>query len=101
MSLHFYLVIGAILFVLGILSMVTRRNAIALLMGVELVLNSANLNFVAFARVTQAKPIEGQVMSIFIIILAAAEAAVALAIVMNLYRQQRSIQVDEAHELQG
>jgi NADH:ubiquinone oxidoreductase subunit K len=101
MSLHFYLVIGAILFVLGILSMVTRRNAIALLMGVELVLNSANLNFVAFARFTQAKPIEGQVMSIFIIILAAAEAAVALAIVMNLYRQQRSIQVDEAHELQG
>ncbi|MDP2361297.1 MAG: NADH-quinone oxidoreductase subunit NuoK [bacterium] len=101
MSLHFYLAIGAILFVLGIVCMVTRRNAIALLMGVELVLNSANLNFVAFSRFTQAKPIEGQVMSIFVIILAAAEAVVALAIVMNLYRQQRSIQVDEAHELQG
>jgi NADH-quinone oxidoreductase subunit K len=101
MSLHFYLAIAAILFVLGMACMVTRRNAIALLMGVELVLNSANLNFVAFSRFTEAPVLEGQVMSIFVIILAASEAAVAMAIVLNLYRQQRSIQVDEARELQG
>lgn len=101
MSLHYYLCIAAILFVLGITCMVTRRNAIALLMGVELVLNSANINFVAFSRFTEAPVLEGQVMSIFVIILAAAEAAVAMAIVLNLYRQQRSIQVDEARELQG
>lgn len=101
MSLHFYLVIAAVLFVLGVVCMVTRRNAIALLMGVELVLNSANINFVAFSRFTEAPVLEGQVMSVFVIILAAAEAAVALAIVLNLYRQQRSIQVDEARELQG
>ncbi len=101
MSLSFYLSIAAILFVLGIVTMLTRRNLIALLMGVELVLNSANINFVAFSRFTKAPAIEGQVMSIFVIILAAAEAAVAMAIVLNLYRQLKNIDIDAASELQG
>lgn len=101
MSLSFYLSIAAILFVLGIVTMLTRRNLIALLMGVELVLNSANINFVAFSRFTKAPVIEGQVMSIFVIILAAAEAAVAMAIVLNLYRQLKNIDIDAASELQG
>jgi NADH:ubiquinone oxidoreductase subunit K len=101
MSLHFYLVIAAILFVLGLVCMITRRNAVALLMGVELILNSANLNFVAFSRFTEAPALDGQAAAIFVIILAASEAAVAMAIVLNLYRQQRNIDVDAAHELQG
>lgn len=101
MGLTFYLTIAAVLFVLGLVCMLTRRNAVALLMGVELVLNSANLNFVAFSRFTSARLIEGQVASIFVIILAAAEAAVAMAIVLNLYRLHRSIEVDAASELQG
>jgi NADH:ubiquinone oxidoreductase subunit K len=101
MGLPFYLTISAVLFALGITCMLTRRNAVALLMGVELVLNSANLNFVAFSRFTGAGAIEGQVISIFVIILAAAEAAVAMAIVLNLYRLHQSIEVDTASELQG
>lgn len=101
MGLTFYLTIAAVLFVLGLVCMLTRRNAVALLMGVELVLNSANLNFVAFSRFTGARLIEGQVVGIFVIILAAAEAAVAMAIVLNLYRLHRSIEVDAASELQG
>ncbi|MFA7331211.1 MAG: NADH-quinone oxidoreductase subunit NuoK [Candidatus Delongbacteria bacterium] len=101
MSLHFYLVVAALLFVLGLVCMITRRNAVALLMGVELILNSANLNFVAFSRFTEARALDGQATAIFVIILAACEAAVAMAIVLNLYRQQRGIDVDAARELQG
>ena len=101
MGLTFYLTIAAILFALGLVCMLTRRNAVALLMGVELVLNSANLNFVAFSRFSGGRAIDGQVVSIFIIILAAAEAAVAMAIVLNLYRLNQSIEIDAASELQG
>jgi NADH:ubiquinone oxidoreductase subunit K len=101
MGLHFYLMIAAVLFVLGMITMITRRNSVALLMGVELVLNSANLNFVAFGRFTHANALDGQIASIFVIILAAAEAAVAMAIVLNLYRRHKTIEVDAASELQG
>ena len=101
MGLTFYLTIAAILFALGLVCLLTRRNAVALLMGVELVLNSANLNFVAFSRFAGGRAIDGQVVSIFIIILAAAEAAVAMAIVLNLYRLHQSIEIDAASELQG
>lgn len=101
MPLTFYLTISATLFVLGLVCMLTRRNAVALLLGVELVLNSANLNFVAFARFTRAPLLEGQLAAIFVIILAAAEAAVAMAIVLNLYRSHRTIDIDTVNELQG
>jgi NADH:ubiquinone oxidoreductase subunit K len=101
MPLQFYLTISALLFVLGLVCMLTRRNAIALLLGVELVLNSANLNFVAFSRFTRAPLLDGQLAAIFVIVLAAAEAAVAMAIVLNLYRLHRTIEIDTIHELQG
>lgn len=101
MPLSFYLVISATLFVLGLVCMMTRRNAVALLLGVELVLNSANLNFVAFSRFTRAPLLDGQLAAIFVIILAAAEAAVAMAIVLNLYRRHRTIDIDSVRELQG
>src|ERR1700693_5846278 len=84
-GLSHYLVLGALLFVCGVVFMATKRNAIGILMGVELVLNGANVNFVAFAAYNPAFQLEGQVFSLFVIVLAAAEAAVALAIVLNFY----------------
>ncbi len=99
-GLTHYLVVGAILFVLGVVCLVTRRNAVAILMGVELILNSANLNFVAFAHF-QGGALDGQVAAIFGIVLAAAEAAVALAIVLALYRCWRSIDVESTRSLEG
>jgi NADH-quinone oxidoreductase subunit K len=78
----------------------TRRNAVTILMGIELILNSANLNFVAFARHT-ANDLDGQVFAIFVIIMAAAEAAIALAIVLNLYKRMNSIDVDEVDAMRG
>ena len=91
---HVYLGIGAILFVLGLLCVMTRRNAVSVLMGVELILNSAALNFVAFSHFT-AGNLLGQGAAIFIIILAAAEAAVGLAIVIAVYRRRHSVVVEE------
>src|SRR6266852_3313527 len=80
-DLNGYLFIAGVLFVCGVVCMATKRNAIGVLMGVELVLNGANLNFVAFARYTKLGR-DGQVMSLFVVVLAAAEAAIALAIAM-------------------
>ena len=85
-SLQSYLVIASILFSLGIYGVITRKNAIAILMGIELILNSANINFIAFNRFGGMESLDGQVFSIFVIVLAAAEAAVALAIVINLFK---------------
>ena len=79
----------------------TRRNAVAILMGIELILNSANLNFVAFNRFSGMERLEGQVFSIFVIVLAAAEAAIALAIIINLYKNLNTVDVDEADILKG
>ena len=79
-SLQSYLVIAAILFSMGIYGVITRKNAVAILMGIELILNSANINFIAFNRFGGMKNLDGHVFSIFVIVLAAAEAAVALAI---------------------
>lgn len=98
LSLNHYLTLGAILFVLGIFCIVSRRNAVAVLMGIELVINAANINFVAFARFSVGG-IEGHVAALFGIVLAAAEAAVGLAIVLALYRQLRSVDVEEATSL--
>ena len=96
--LNSYLVLSAILFSLGLYTVVTRRNAVAILMGVELILNAANINFVAFSKfVTHS--LDGHLISVFIIMLAAAEAAVALAIVLNLYNDRGHINVDEANAL--
>jgi NADH-quinone oxidoreductase subunit K len=100
-SLESYLLLGAVLFVCGALCMAMKRNAIGVLMGVELVLNGANINFVAFARYNPAFQIEGQVFALFVIVMAAAEAAVALAIVLNFYNNHLSVDVDTAEELKG
>ncbi len=99
-SLNLYLLIGALLFVCGVVCMATKRNGIGVLMGVELVLNGANLNFVAFGRYT-GLGLDGQVMSLFVIVLAAAEAAIALAIALNFYNNHLTIDVDKADELKG
>ncbi|MDH7516497.1 MAG: NADH-quinone oxidoreductase subunit NuoK [Bacteroidota bacterium] len=92
-GLTHYLVLSAFLFTLGILAVATRRNAILMLMGVELILNAANINLVAFSRF-QAMNLDGHVAAVFVIILAAAEAAVALAIVLQIYRQHQTVNAD-------
>ncbi len=99
-SLTTYLTVSAVLFLLGILAMITRKNAVSVLMGVELILNSAGLNFVAFSRF-QGGNLHGQAAALFIIIVAAAEAAVALAIFLNLYRLKATAEVDKANILKG
>lgn len=99
-SLNLFLGVGAILFVCGILCMTTKRNAIGILMGVELVLNGANINLVAFSKYGMLG-LDGQVMSLFVIVLAAAEAAVALAIVLSFYNNHQTVDVDQATELRG
>jgi NADH-quinone oxidoreductase subunit K len=93
-GLTHYLILSLILFGLGMFAIITRKNAIMVLMGLELVLNSANINFIAFAKYGGMN-IEGHVAAIFVIILAAAEAAVALAIVLNIYQNYKHINVDE------
>ena len=100
-SLESYLVISSILFSLGIFGIVTRRNAIAILMGIELILNSANINFVAFNRFGGMQKLDGHIFTIFVIVLAAAEAAVALAIIINLFKNAGSVDVDKANTLKG
>ena len=97
-SLTNYLVVSVVLFSLGLFGVITRRNGVAVLMGVELILNSANLNFLAFARFGGMN-MAGHVFALFVIVLAAAEAAVALAIIINLYNNYQSINVDEAGQL--
>ena len=105
-GLNHYLVLGALLFCCGLLSMMVKRNAIGILMGVELILNAANVNLVAFNRFawggTTASPaLDGQVFAIFVIVLAAAEAAVALAIFLNFYNNFATIDVERAQNLRG
>ncbi|MCH8010760.1 MAG: NADH-quinone oxidoreductase subunit NuoK [Candidatus Marinimicrobia bacterium] len=97
-QLNTYLIIGAILFSLGLFGIITRRNAIAVLMGVELILNASNINFIAFSRFGGMN-LSGHVFSLFVIIMAAAETAVALAIVINLYNNLGSVNVDDAASL--
>jgi len=97
-QLAHFLIVSAILFSLGIYGIVTRRNAILVLMGVELVLNAANINFIAFSRYGGVN-MDGQLAAIFVIILAAAEAAVALAIVLNIYHRFQTVNVDEVSTL--
>lgn len=99
-SLMNYLVISAILFGLGVFAMASRRNAIGILMGVELILNAAGLNFVAFARFANHQT-DGQVFALFIIVLAAAEAVIALAMVMCIFKAHKTIDLDTVHDMSG
>jgi NADH-quinone oxidoreductase subunit K len=94
-----FLVIGAILFTIGVAGVLTRRNIIVIFMSIELILNAANLNFIAFSRYLQetgnVNALAGQVFSVFVIVVAAAEAAIGLGIVIALYRNKETIWVDE------
>jgi NADH-quinone oxidoreductase subunit K len=99
-----YLIVGAVMFVIGAICMATKRNALGMLMGIELVLNGANINFVAFGSQylrTETLGLDGQLVALFVIVLAAAEAAVALAIALNFYNNHATIDVDRADELKG
>src|SRR5438067_12667002 len=99
--LYPYLVLGALLFTCGVVCMATKRNAIGVLIGVELVLNGANINFVAFSRYNHTFQIEGMIFALFVIVMAAGEAAVALAIVLNFYNNHTTVDVDSAEEVKG
>jgi NADH-quinone oxidoreductase subunit K len=108
-GLHHYLILAAMLFVCGLATMMLKRNAIGILMGVELILNAANVNLVAFNRFrfavdaggTGGLRLDGQVFAIFVIILAAAEAAVALAIFLSFYNNFTTIDVERGTQLKG
>lgn len=97
-GLGHFLFISSILFSLGIFGIVTRKNAVMVLMGIELVLNAANINFIAFAKYGNFG-LQGQIMALFVIVLAAAEAAIALAIVLNIYKTFSTVNVDEIDTL--
>jgi NADH-quinone oxidoreductase subunit K len=99
-GLGHFLAVGAILFSLGMYCVLTRRNAIGILMGVELILNSANVNYVAFARYGGSF-YDGQIFAIFVIMLAAAEAAIGLAIVLGIYQGFETIEVEATDRLRG
>ncbi len=101
-GLSHYLVVSALTFGLGLLIVITRRNTIAVLMGIELLLNSAGLNFVAFSKFSGlADRLDGQVITLFVIVIAAAEAALALAIALNIFNAINSVEVDDARALRG
>ena len=100
LGLTHFLTVGAILFSLGAYCVLTRRNAIGILMGVELILNAANVNYVAFARYGGAH-YDGQIFAIFVIMLAAAEAAIGLAIVLGIYQGFETIEVEATDRLRG
>ena len=97
-GLTHYLIVSGILFSLGMFTIISRKNAILVLMGLELILNSANINFIAFAKYSGMN-IEGQVAALFVIILAAAEVAVALAIFLNIYQNYKHVNIDEISKL--
>ena len=100
LTVQHYLIVSAALFSLGMLGILTRRNAVNVLMGIELVLNSANINLVAFSRYGTGN-LGGQLFAVFVIVIAATEVAVALAIVLTLYRLRRTPNLDEADILKG
>ncbi len=100
-ALTVYLVIAAVLFSLGLFGVLMRRNLIAMLISLELMLNGASINFMAFNRFLAPEPAVGQIVTLFIMGLAAAEAAIGLSIILTLFRRLRSINVERAQRLGG
>lgn len=98
--LEHYLVVAAALFSIGLFGVLTRKNAVNVLMSIELIFNAANINLVAFSRYSSSD-LSGQVFAVFVIVIAACEAAVALAIVLSLYRILKSVELDQASALKG
>ncbi len=101
MTLHGWLIFALALFSIGLYAVLARRNLIAVLIGIELMLNAASVNFLAFNHFVGPNPAIGQIVVLFIIGLAAAEVAIALAIVLNVYRQRHNIDVANLDELKG
>lgn len=105
LGLHHFLVVGALVFCAGLVAVLSRRNAVAILIGIELMLNAANINLVAFDRfgfrAEGESPIGGQLFTLFVLVIAAAEAAVALAIILNVFDSRDRIDVDQIDELKG
>ena len=99
LSLNHFLILGALLFSIGVLCVTVRRNAVGVLIGIEMMLNAANINLVAFSR--WHGNVDGAVYAIFVIMLAAAEAAVALAIVLNVFQHAASVSTDDFTEMKG
>jgi len=99
-SLMSYLAISLILFVIGIMVMLARKNVVAILLGIELILNAAALNFVAYSRFVT-NNLDGHIFALFIILVAAAEAAVGLAIVIRFFQIKETIHIDEATQLRN
>lgn len=95
--LNYFLILAAILFGLGVIGFVMKRNLITMFMSIELMLNSVNLTFVAFSR--HAHSLNGQIFVFFVMVIAAAEAAVGLAIIVAIYRNRESLNVDEADKM--
>jgi NADH-quinone oxidoreductase subunit K len=98
--LHF-VGVSVLLFGIGLLVVLTRRNAIGILMGIELMLNAVNVALVTFDRVYGPERLDGQIFSLFIITVAAAEAVVGLALILAIYRSRGTVAVDDLHELRG
>jgi NADH-quinone oxidoreductase subunit K len=102
LTLNDFLVLGLLVFLLGAYCVLTRRNAIGILMGIELILNAANINYIAFSFFGGGSAkYDGQVFAIFVIMLAAAEAVIGLAIILAIYQNLRTIDVDAAETLHG
>jgi NADH-quinone oxidoreductase subunit K len=99
--LTYYLILGAALFCIGLYGALVRRNAVGILMALELMLNAVNINLVAFSRAATPSLLSGQIFAIFVIAIAAAEAAVGLGIIIALYRSRKSINADEIDLLKG
>ena len=100
-TLQIYLLVSGLLLGLGIYGLLARRNLVAMLISVELILNSASLNFVAFNRFTLSDKTMGQVFAVFIIALAAAEVCIGLSLILLLFRSRHSIDADEAKQIKG
>jgi NADH-quinone oxidoreductase subunit K len=100
-GLNGFLIVSLIVFVLGLYCVLTRRNAIGILMGVELILNSANINYLAFSRYGGSPAYDGQIFALFVIMLAAAEAVIGLAIVLGIYQTFQTIDVEATETLRG
>ena len=98
--LEHLLLLSAALFCIGVLAIVTKRHAVAILMGIELIFNAANLNLIAFSQ-HDPKLLQGQVFALFVIVIAAAEAAIALAIILKVYQHFNTVNINEVNASQG
>ena len=101
MPLECYLIVSTLLFFIGVYGFIVRKNLISILMSIELILNAANINFVVFNRFLFPDQLEGFIYSLFVIVIAAAETAVAISIIINVYRKKKNIDAKSINELKN